>query len=1225
MAEGEVPPRPPEIPPPPPGDREMPPAEPPREPPDSPERPDTETTEERESEESRDILPDDSRTLSFRAQHRDEVVDLYDKARRLIGVGTPIAGIAQETIEREVREEYADVIAEGHMSQSAIDEEIRQHSEVVRQFIYDSFSEVFNTDDPQELRRNLAHFESQLQRLVQDKLLEQDKQKDIFHTVEKVYELEKEALRHGETRDMMTVLEEARHASGIKFTDEQIKLQIAMKDVKKFKELIVEKYTEDDGGVNWPELSKDIRDVFEEILQVAETKPLDFFQDAFIEFYEGQIYKQRINDLRQLGLQVATDEDLKGRSVMVSDTTYRPDILQEGPGGKQRMAYRGEVRFNLSDALGSVMVQRMTTLRNFGGEYLHNVNAILHVGLGWETMHQQSERVGTADMDWMFYEDPDLCEAYRLYFSTLSKELGVNKHIVPDDFGDPDNQKLDFAQRTVYMQLLARKERPTGDDADITWEKIKQRARLTARRASALAKGATTEFWGAALTAKMPNTHRKAWKPVFDERGRPVMETITDPETGEQIERHKHTEVLEFNPTFVSHQQGGHERMVGGLDPDQTYFRFGLPAFYKKFRYTYAPRNPGEGVNPYNMTEPFAGYFYNPAIVGKVSEWVESSHFEGRTDDQADFDEKYKIFCESLNLPSVDYMFREGWRFNEYKAFLEAGIPGNPDAIRFEESIDNIKQIGFKLIRAFIRDQEGYPWRREPGGKSRMHMKGKTIKGLFKDEDALKARDFKDEEYYSFGRLPEELRDIFEEKVYEKYIFQRITDQRPSWWFGLEMPRISPKGEVFIVDTMTDWLKQNIRGVPGLEDLRADFVEKDVLNLFITSLDMVENMHWDDGRADSEKRRSMINGEERKLTAADLDRYRPQIMEYFALYKDAIVQGTDRGADLNLNSLNPDQFFELLKGFTGQLRHEVDNEGEDGYQRWSRTKHQDKYEETLAKRYGHAMELGLGRLDYLIGGGDFDWGTYLSQQSGKRTAARAIREGHVVESQMIPAFGKLIFERYPQFILNAAGKSPEEFEKLTKELIATGIREIANPYGQEIDPKRAQQFAGELYLFLDKGMAEPRYFREKIIGPLFKLIARTNRGTQASLMQEFFTNQIDRPTFSSNSDTSYHMLRVVANENNIPFQKFGEVAYHKEIRTVFSRIVEAATFGKVRPRKKIPVFKKHANSVEDLRKGAGNGPGSRFIESFAPVIGSIIALILALQVWNAMKATTEKR
>src|SRR3989338_3812155 len=1082
----------------------------------------------------------------------------------------------QAAIQKLVTEGFLDEDIPGQIRS----ERIKNAQQAIRGRIIDAYQKVLRAITPEDRDRAQDEYSELLGNLENEKYIEQDKLLEVQNQTETMFEV-LDSLT-GEDGERNVLLGEAARAGFSGFSEKQKKLVAAMGgDYSTFKQFLrSERYLYHDAAtgeleIKWPELSEEIRAIFEEILNVAGARPNDFFNEAFNEFYEGHFYRVLLLRLDTIGRHISEDSELKNKPVKLEETIMMENVGQPGwAPGKEPLSYLGEGEQFLWEAMGVSLRNQMTTFKN-DIEFLHNTEAIVENGMGWETLAQQAERIAYADIFWLMHNDKVLNQAYNLYLTNLKNEFATNRHIATGEFGKKDkNDFFDHAQRLTYEQLLAMEHLDPGqtEPSHATTQKMKRIVRM----ASAISKGITGDYWSVVISQRMPGTRERASRQAKDNKGNLLWDT--DPQGQRQP---KMEEYFKYKPTFNSASASGFERMIGQLDLDITLERFGVPDIYHAIRFAYVPRDLKKFKGAYSRDR-FNG-FYDHADVHDLKLAAEDAAFSGRSDFLAEFDEDNEFLMDALRTNSVGLPQRGGWRLYEYKADIKYAEPTPGQTldtetaeIDFEATLHNLKQSGPKAIQAFADDKDAF--KRLPS----------QIQNQFRDYDEYKLH------------------------MYEKYIFERTIDVSPSQWFGDEQVRYSPKGEDFINDHMTECLSAQFFG-----DVPKEYVRNHVMKLFTSSLSMTEKMRWERGGISeplANPQRPNLNDE--RFKPEDLDGFSDELKRYFISYKRGVaLRFPDaNGRNYNLDAMDEEQFFTMMKGFHTELLSHL---------RAPKRSRQDVHApmETLSRRYAVLMSKKMGHLDHLVGGSTFNYGEFKMTQAGRRVGARWASEANVIATKHNPALMALINEGIPGFVL-AGYTGGEEMKKGIDEQLVKHIAEASLAVGVNIDPMEGRRIAVKLGIFMERILAKDRKYRIKGIGNLFETLSRAKRGVQSTLMSDTFKQHLGRPVTRMETEDLAYMGRKISQTANVEWTHKGTPTY-EEMTGLFSRFVKKASGGRIIRRR---VISHEENDVHmgQYRKAVGAGGGARFIEQFLPIGVLIFMLMILAQMRSAFKANQQK-
>ncbi len=1123
----------------------------------------------------------------------DEYDRINDRVQRLLE-NFPLNPEWRAKVEREARESMENSDLKGPQLEAAVRSIVERQEKTVRGALLTAYGAVSSAPNYKARAERLNIFLDLGKRLQEEGMIGQDKWSKIHEDTEGV--MEKLNQRDDFVKRQGNRLVDQMEQRGIlKLTEAQ---KTILRNLSTSTESLVEMlkqdyHFEDDRQKGWNDFYRDVADIFEQIFSVVDSRPKDFFNEAFSPFYAGQAFNELISEFERVGAElIGSDPQFARLKVTISDTTTEPDPAQKGEGAKDVLARVIKPEVELHRALSNVIVNKMVSRKN-GTEYLHNIEAICDIGLGWETLSQQAARMSNVDMDFLFMDDPDLTNAYNFYLSALEKYLAANKYVVTTDFGKPDQvYNLDDVQRTAFFQLLAMRAGESGlKEGTSEFVHLEQILRRKVRMASGMAKGVTAEFWGVLLRARMPHTYF-----IYDSREGYEKETgerikIYDPNTYFKSEEEKR-KYMRYGlvHTFQSASQGGYERMIGELDLDMVLERFSVPRYQEIIRYAFEPKElkreekltrkekkemRRRGEKEHKPPGPYSRGNFDHTLSYEIREEIEDAYYQGRSDRLAGFDEDFVIFAEKMKTKAVDLMHRGDWRFEQFREFVRY-TDQTSTVIDVDASLLELKKIGPYLIKTFA------------GSDPIVARLGQdTIKGLIGV----------DKTYLDLSeREQKRLKKAFKNYCYEN-IFERMMRVSPSRFIALEIPRYSPRGEEFIHQR----LRRYLRG--KFEDYPEEFVDDKAYKLFVSSLGLAEKVAWErlkeDKRTEEEKEKDHFD-------VSDIDAAKEELLIFFKRYKESVgtdpSQGKGQGPTF-IDRLGDQEYLAILKEFYGEL---------DSSLKMPRWKREDKKNtETLPQRYAKLLGDSRTNLDLLIGGDDFDFSNFLMQQAGKRVTERMMTETFTVASKAMPALKKLLNEGIAEF---AKGQysSRDDMEQAILKYLAEPMKEIHVAVGQTIDKGQADEWVTEITVYLARMLGKDRPLRIKGLGYLLGSMRRLLTGTQDSLISDYFVPTIRRPITRLDSDGVYLLIQTVLNTCDVPLK---------------SRVISGRRKLKLGPFTiKRPVYKSAKISIEDALKTEGVAPGwAQVLETYLPVGLTALAFLLIVLAHMGYKKQTEQQ
>jgi len=1124
----------------------------------------------------------------------------------------PISNQIESKIEAEFQTQYAEKIANGTMTpamQTQIRNQLRAdaashlHIQVI-----DKYNAMHAARTPAERKLKEAEYIELISSMQHAGEISEDtyrkleaipeQMKDYFDKVDK------------ETFSGREFIDQLQHISAMSLTDEQTKLLSAMGDVDNFERHILtaqkdgmSRYINAEGQINWKAFYGEIKDIFDEILSVADSKPNQFHQEAFNPMYEGHLYQILLKQIDRLGVQLQGKKSkLASLKVQYKDigstpTTFKADAPNQ-PRTQIRVWQTNETEFG--NAMQTLLVNRMTNLR-MDREHLHNIHAIVNLGLGWEQLSQYADRLGNAKIDWYTHEDPDLGKAIQFYMTSLQDEVSANHGVMRTDFGHEDDlSNLSITERRALWQMMAHLKKSHSDYADKgdTW--IMKKARQKVATAAAITQGVTGDFWTTLLTARMP--------------------------IGYSVDKDGNFGVT---TSYTGTESPGYEKMVTALDLDLTLERFGLPKYYNAFRFVFQPRNLDESPDPYSKEGLFLGHHGNAFEYGKK---INHAFFGGADEKLMAFDEKYITFYESLRTKCVGLMHRGGWRNINWEAHwvprgseTPISSPEGHKSIDFAKTLGEMQRVGSYLVRQFLDSVA-------------------SNKGLFAITNMT---DTEVELFCGIKKAgsqltPDEIKKYFSKQaLYEHVLFGQIERVRPSHYLRLERRRFTPgktkttEAEKLIQDDLVQYLKTRLKG-----KYYDPIIEDHIFKMYVSALALAEKATWWENR---EKKQT-----DYEFSIDDIIRHKEEIMDFFRLTKIDYGKKPVSGQKIEIGETD-EEAFEILKGFFGKLRISISKE---------RGKYGSDYKskETLQQRFARFLLVdapesehdvyansAMGDIVHRLISDDFDLSEFFFSAGGGRVTARYMGETHLVAKDMMPALRNIIDNGITSFV-KGTYKDIHEVDKAVEKLFVEDIKKIHTAISM-MDKVQADRYVVQLAVFITQLIGKDRQFRAKGLGPFFEnWVKRIDPTTAASMMQDFLPSTLNYPTTALDGDMVHAFGHAFMKACNISPRK--EIADTYEQAKLFGKIPlwkrrvnkgeewvreekEFNFFGKKIKYKGLP--KKHIKhgsgqltTFETFEKGAGVTLKAKWIETYGPTLGWVMLLIMFMMIKAAFDKNKKK-
>lgn len=709
--------------------------------------------------------------------------------------------------------------------------------------------------------------------------------------------------------------------------------------------------SKDDKKINWKAFTKDIKGIFEELLDIADRNPNQFFEQAFNPMYEGHLYQVLLQRVTHLGAQVTSsaengDEWFKNQEIAIEGETVTPSQkTQESPYKMNEYIKTSEYSFGV--AIGNYLANNMNDYKMVR-EHLHNVNAICTQGLGWEQLKNYAERLDIDKIDRLMRQEDSLSLASNYYADALQKEVATKGRVVTPDFGRTDEVwQLNSAERMAFMQLKADL-KGKKEYVGLSETALDRQAIQKIRMAAAISYGITGEFWNIMMTSRMPVGSEKAVNAY-----------------GEEIQK--------FNLPYTGTHHRGYEKMIGELDLDLVLQRFNIPRFYNDLRYVHSYRNLHHPPDAWSKE----GWFNHKDVKDNRFS-IEDAMLRGRSDEQIDKDEYSVYFMDFLRTKCVGMFARGGWRFTNWEVFKAYKDGDAHNRVDYVQTLANVRKMGTYITQRFLNELK--PTDIEMMSREEI----KVLVGLDKPGSQLTEADKK-----LFGI----------ESLYEHVLFGQMANVIPTKFLQIQERRWTPNGERMLKEDLCDYLKRTV----GVKYNYPDgTLNTDVYNMYLAALTLAEKSTWSDRREDNQNY---------EFGASDIDAHRLQLESFFAFYKTDKGVHNESGRKIEIHG-DANEFIQTLKGFSAQLRKSIDaprfhytnNRG-------PAESLQKRFANMLNTKDGDAK----GNIENLIGGDDFDAEHFLFGAAGGYAPARFTGETFGCTSKMNPAIGKLIFDILPEF------------------------------------------------------------------------------------------------------------------------------------------------------------------------------------------------------------------
>jgi len=1088
-------------------------------------------------------------------------------------------------VEAELRKTNAEELQKGALSESALQDLIAKSVErevsAIQGRIAGAAGEVSSAlpEEREEAMQKLHQIldEYQSEGLISDRVYESvsQAQERNIKQMEAGEQVSDEPVRGNENE---LIFEASR--AGLIFTPEQQRLLQGLDSPEALQRLFQSSGTRymRNGQIEWDAFYQEVKDIFEDVLSVADSRPNEFFQEAFSPLHEGHFFNVLRKRLSWLGTKIDSETHDHPQSFFADKKVKHKEPITDSDQTKTEAGYpktkvirTKTVETTFAEAIGTHLFNRMQTLRQVR-EHLHNIDAITNMGLGWEQLSQYSDRLTIDHIDWYFHEDADLGTAYNLFMSSLQDEVSTNGDVIQIDFGKRDSTGLNSTERRAYYQLesLIKAKNPDWSDG-----KVSRAAIQKIRVASAVSVGVTAEFWNVVMTGRMPIGYEKAKDAAGNDIFRP-------------------------SGSYVGPGHVGYEKMISQLDMDLLLERFGLPKYYNQFRYMFRPRDLDNPPGPYSKD----GYFHH----GDVYKWAlkaQDAFFNGRDDELADFDEKNVFLSDYMRTNCVGLFARGSWRFTEWRAFVQPTVRnGEHDysLIDYNATLKRMQRAGSFIVKQFL-DNIDFKKLDAAGVEALLGIRGRAGSQLT------------DAEIKSYNKA----------KAYERILFGQIGRVAKTKFLRLESRRYTPKNEASLRDDLLTYLKQNYRGRYDMA-----FIETHLYRMYVSALTLAERSTWRDRRNTTT---DYTFGE------GDLLTHRDELVNFFHEYKEKEIGEFNRNGH-NVHIIeNDEKFMTTLKGFNRTLDSSLNQR-----QRWSRIDHSRGKVETLQGRFAKMLSTGdgssMGDIMHLLGGDDFDMSDFYMQAGGGRPTGRMMGETFQIASKMNPALMKLFNDGIPEFVKGQYADI-HALEEAIKKNFAPQFKEIHTAIAM-MDKDQADGYVISLALFMERLLGKDRIFRiQGLGGAMDNFWRRAYPTSTTNLMQDFYRNNLNRPTTALNSDQLYAFGHIILNACNISANE--EKPHHYEPVKILGKTVgqrrvnEGETLERIRLFERgsfkgipTPFFRKgvaygfgHKWHMKHFEKAAGLGKGARWLETYGPAVAAM--LLLALFAYMKMALDKNKK
>ncbi len=903
----------------------------------------------------------------------------------------------------------------------------------------------------------------------------------------------------------------------------------------------------------YKEMSNEVKELIRQLLSSLSGTVDTSQKDAqFID-----LIKERI--ITRISREIAGDTDIDTpNSVELVADTFLPaawDTPSAAEGGEILMGGGREyieprtVKTSLSDALVNDLTSTIDKLKKITVGF-HNARDFAYSGGSHKDFAEGIKRDGVkpGDLNWAFKKEDDVNLAYNLLIQSLQQLKAQTARTITERYGAMSKVGgLTEAEYRAWIQLLSLDDKfksadqgykdaeaenrelpqltPGQEESDemratrrgITKRmeryskeivRIRQRKLRAIKMASGIAWGYSKEAWGVLLDAHLLTKR-------VGENGEWT--------TGQH---------------YGGSQSVGIEKMVAELHPVTLDNRWGRDKIAPIWM-LYQPRDLEAARNAWERED-----VHTHTRLYDLYDQHQKAFYSGRTDELADFDDKYVTVHEFANVTSLHMLRRESWRLAQYNLYAkkyeaEARGMGSTGMEAHEHVIKRLMMRGGpRLVKMYI--DSNYDKMAPLDREIKRRGLDKSLKDHKRAEDRVERRgkeSSSDKKALIRGR---EAQAQIKERYYEKFIFDDISKRFSTSLIALEQPRYMPKGE----KTMFTALNTYVERLPFLQSLPPHILQTEVYPIYIDAIHSIERNKWEnyyrskDANVDEDERVRRQLEPAQDLTDADFNdpAVRQTLQVHFELNKERIGKLTD-DADPDKYRLNAgfDEYFNSLKGFYTALKQERDGD------RYNRTSILKRKRQSLSQRYAHMLVLDQGGVNQALGGSYFDF--TLEIQQGGADAINRLGSDTVKSAEMTEAWNNLTGDGgvLEKFAMSDA--STEEELKSGAKSIAEGINKICEyPYG--FSPDQGNEYKIRHEIFWAKAFAKPEVFRG-LLGQFGELYYRTLTGHQTgSLFSEYYKTILGRTqAVSLDADKLRTVLKVWEKELRIPMEKYEVTQY----------------------------------------------------------------------------------
>lgn len=927
--------------------------------------------------------------------------------------------------------------------------------------------------------------------------------------------------------------------------------------------------------VNWDVFYKDVKGLFGELISIADRNPNQFFEQAFNPMYEGHLYQMLLQRFTQLGSQISsTIKEGEEEGKWFGKQEFKISEVTAVPSGKTDKApYKQEMYTSTQSYSFDKMV----------GSYLTNrMNEFKHVR---EHLHNINA-ICTQGLGW---------EQLKQYAERL--ELGKLDSLVREE--DGLSLASNFYSEALQQEVAANGKivQPNfGRTDDMYQLNSVERTAFFQMKAHLKTHGYEDLSTDALDTLAIQKVRMAAaisygltgefWNTMLTAR-MPIGSGKTVNAAGETVN--------ETTLPFTGTDLRGYEKMIGELDLDMVLQRFNLPAMHIALRYVprYRDMQHPPGVWDKN------GYIEHGQAY-EAKSLIEDAVVNGRSDRLAELDETYVYFLDYMRTKCVGLFARGGWRFTNWETCQAYKDPQTRKQVDYVQTLDNVRRMGSYITKRFIDELSPA----KITGMTREEVY--AITGVDKPGSQLTEAEIEHWVGKESGK----------KALYDRLLFTQMSRVTPTKFLQLEDRRWTPRGEKLLRDHLQDHLKAKL----GAKYPHTGILNSKVYDMYVSALTLAEKSIW------AEKRPMDPNYQFESL---DIDHCKNELLVFFKGYKDKVGKIQLGGEAVQIVETD-EEFIDNLKDFQKTLRTAINLPR---HQRENNT----GPSETLQKRFANMLSStdgdSKGNIENLISGGDFDLENFRFSGGGGYAATRMFGETEGIAKKMNPALSKLIFEALPD-LTKGQYKDIHEFEKAIKEKLVPIFKDVHGAIAN-MDKEQADKYCLSLALFVSNMIGKDRILRIKGIGGAIDWWKRQRYGTQASIYQDFFPNNVHRPTHSLDSDEIYAMGHIIMNAINIASDErkpdHMETVLSIAGRPVMTRMVykgekmvDAKFLGIPYKKKVIDENSINAWSQEVFEKGTGLTGAIKYIETHIPIFGATLVLLLMAMAYMANEKNKKK-